>query len=302
MSVSKWQYLPTEAVNPASRKIDTLPLGKIVEVMVRDHRSVLRAVEREKAHIAKAAAMLARSLTKGGRLILVGAGTSGRLGFLEAAEMPPTFGVSPDTVQAVMAGGPSAIFRAKEGAEDDAVEGARAVGRLRPGPDDVVVGISASGITPFVRGAVAHAKAARAGVVGITCDRRSGLKSFADVMITLVVGPEVIAGSTRMKAGTATKIALNMLTTAAMIRMGKTYGNLMVDVRATNEKLRDRARRIIATATGLNDDEADALLAQAQWNVKAAIVMQKAGLPRAKALARLRASDDSVRKALRGRR
>jgi N-acetylmuramic acid 6-phosphate etherase len=246
--------------------------------------------------------MLARSLPKGGRLILVGAGTSGRLGFLEAAEMPPTFGVSPDTVQALMAGGPSAIFRAKEGAEDDAVEGARAVGRLRPRPDDVVVGISASGITPFVRGAVARAKAARAGIVGITCDRRSGLKTFADVMITLVVGPEVIAGSTRMKAGTATKIALNMLTTAAMIRMGKTYGNLMVDVRATNEKLRDRARRIITTATGLNDGDADALLAQAQWNVKAAIVMQKTGLPRAKALARLRASDDSVRKALRGRR
>ena len=302
MSSSKWQHLPTEALNPASREIDTLPLGKIVGVIVRDHRSVLRAVEREESHIAKAAGMLARSLPKGGRLLLVGAGTSGRLGFLEAAEMPPTFGVSPHTVQAVMAGGPSAIFRAKEGAEDDAVEGGRAIGRLRPRPNDVVVGISASGITPFVRGAVARAKAAGAGIVGITCDRRSGLKTFADVMITLAVGPEVIAGSTRMKAGTATKIALNMLTTAAMIRMGKTYGNLMVDVRATNEKLRDRARRIIATATGLDYDEADALLAQAHWNVKAAIVMQKAELPRAKALARLRVADDSVRRALLGRR
>jgi N-acetylmuramic acid 6-phosphate etherase len=302
MSWSKWQHLPTEAMNPASREIDTLPLGEIVGVMVRDHRSVLRAVEREKSHIAKAAGMLARSLPKGGRLILVGAGTSGRLGFLEAAEMPPTFGVSADTVQAVMAGGPSAIFRAKEGAEDDAVGGARAIGRLRPTSDDVVVGISASGITPFVHGAVARAKTAGAGIVGITCDRRSALKTFADVMITLAVGPEVIAGSTRMKAGTATKIALNMLTTAAMIRVGKTYGNLMVDVRATNEKLRDRARRIIATATGLDYDEADALLAQAHWNVKAAIVMQKAELPRAKAVARLRASDDSVRRALLGRR
>lgn len=301
MSSSKWQHLPTEAVNPASRNIDTLPLNTIVGVMVRDHRSVLRSVQREQPHIAKAAGMLARALAQGGRLILVGAGTSGRLGFLEAAEMPPTFGVSPRVVQAVMAGGPSAIFRAKEGAEDDASEGARAIGRLRPTPNDVVVGISASGITPFVRGAVARAKKAGAGVVGVTCDRRSGLRTFADVMITLAVGPEVIAGSTRMKAGTATKIALNMLTTAAMIHMGKTYGNLMVDVRATNEKLRDRARRIIATVTGLGSDEADALLAQAHWNVKAAIVMQKAELPRAKALARLRASDDSVRKALLGR-
>jgi len=302
MSLSKWQHLSTEAVNPASREIDTLALGEIVDVMVRDHRSVVRAVEREKAHIAKAAGMLARSLPKGGRLILVGAGTSGRLGFLEAAEMPPTFGVSPDTVQAVMAGGPSAIFRAKEGAEDDAVEGARAIGRLRPKQNDVVVGISASGITPFVRGAVERAKAARSGIVGITCDRRSGLKKVADVMITLVVGPEVISGSTRMKAGTATKIALNILTTAAMIRMGKTYGNLMVDVRASNEKLRDRARRIIVTATELDYHQADVLLAEAHWNVKAAIVMQKAELPRAKALARLRASGDSVRKALLGRR
>ena len=301
MSSSKWQHLPTEAVNPASRRIDTFPLGKIVDVMVRDHRSVLRAVEREKSHIAKAAGMFARSLPKGGRLILVGAGTSGRLGFLEAAELPPTFGVSPLTVQALMAGGPPAIFRAKEGAEDHAVEGARAIGRLRTTTNDVVVGISASGITPFVRGAVARAKAAGAGIVGITCDRRSDLKTFADVMITLAVGPEVIAGSTRMKAGTATKIALNMLTTAAMIRMGKTYGNLMVDVKATNEKLRDRARRIIATVTGLAYDDVDALLARADWNVKAAIVMQKAGLSRATALARLRASDGSVRKALLGR-
>jgi N-acetylmuramic acid 6-phosphate etherase len=164
--------------------------------------------------------------------------------------------------------------------------------------NDVVVGISASGITPFVHGAVERANAAGARIVGVTCGRRSSLKTSADVMITLAVGPEVIAGSTRLKAGTATKIALNVLTTAAMIRTGKTYGNLMVDVRATNEKLRDRARRIVATATGLQYDAAEALLARANWNVKAAIVMKETGLPRMKALARLRSSDDSVRKAL----
>jgi N-acetylmuramic acid 6-phosphate etherase len=299
---SKWQRLPTEAINPASRTIDTLSLGGIVEVMIRDNRSVLRAVQREKAQIARAAGILAGALQKGGRLILVGAGTSGRLGLLEAAEMPPTFGISRDTVQAVLAGGRSAVYRAKEGAEDDAAEGARAIGRLRPTTRDVVVGISASGVTPFVRGAFARAKSAGAHIVGVTCGRRSDLKKFADVMITLVVGPEVIAGSTRLKAGTATKIALNILTTTAMIRMGKTYGNLMVDVTATNDKLRDRARRIIATATGLEYSAADALLARANWNVKAAIVMQKTGLPRVKALARLRASNDFVRKALPGRR
>jgi N-acetylmuramic acid 6-phosphate etherase len=299
-SSSKWQHLPTEAVNAESRDIDTLPLPEMVDVMVRDHRSVLRSVEHEKSHIAKAAAIVAEQLQDGGRLVLVGAGTSGRLGFLEAAEMPPTFGVSPQAVLAIIAGGPRAIFRAVEGAEDDAEAGARAIARLRPKRRDVIVGISASGITPFVRGAMARAQNAGARVVGVTCDPRSELNGFADVMITLAVGAEVIAGSTRMKAGTATKIALNLITTAAMIRMGKTYGNLMVDVRATNEKLRDRARRIIGDTTGLDPVAATALLTRAQWNVKAAIVMQKTGLSRAKALARLRASDDSVRKALVG--
>ena len=299
---SKWQRLPTEAVNPASRNIDTLSCAGIVEVMAADNRRVLKAVQREKARIARGAELLARAVQRGGRLIFVGAGTSGRLGVLEAAEMPPTFGIRRETVQAIMAGGRSAIYRAKEGVEDDAAEGTRAIRRLRPTSKDVVIGVSASGITPFVRGAVQQAKATRARVVGVTCDPSSDLKKFTDVMITLAVGPEVIAGSTRLKAGTATKVVLNMLTTAAMIRAGKTYGNLMVDVKATNEKLKDRARRIIGTITGLANDDANALLERAQWNVKAAIVMQKTGLTRGKALARLGESGDSVRKALLGRR
>jgi N-acetylmuramic acid 6-phosphate etherase len=199
-----------------------------------------------------------------------------------------------------MAGGPAAVHRAKEGVEDDAWEGERAMRRLRPTRKDVVIGISASGITPFVRGAVARARAAKIPIIGVTCDPRSELKDFADVTIVLTVGPEVIAGSTRLKAGTATKIVLNMLTTAAMVRAGKTYGNLMVDVKSNSDKLRDRGRRIIGAVTGLDYDAADALLRRAKWNVKAAIVMQQTGETYAAALSRLRV-EPRLRKLL-GRR
>jgi N-acetylmuramic acid 6-phosphate etherase len=290
--------LPTEAINRRTLGIDKLSLAEIVEVMILDNRQMLQAVQHEKSRIAQAAGLLTRSLRQRGRLILVGAGTSGRLGVLEAAEMPPTFGIPVETVRAVMAGGPSAVHRAKEGVEDDYHAGARALRRLRPTRKDVVVGISASGITPFVRGAMAHANTARAATIGVTCDPRSELRALANITIILAVGPEVIAGSTRLKAGTATKIVLNMLTTAAMIRVGKTYGNLMVDVQSNSDKLRDRARRIIVTVTGLKPDAAEALLRGAQWNVKAAIVMAKAGLTRTQALARLRAVNDSVRLAI----
>jgi N-acetylmuramic acid 6-phosphate etherase len=244
---SKWEHLATEAVNPRSRDIDTLTPDEIVEVMILDNRHVLAAVQREKTRIARGAELLADAVLKGGRLIFAGAGTSGRLGVLEAAELPPTFGIDPEMAQAVMAGGPAAVHRAKEGVEDDYEAGERAMRGLRPTRKDVVIGISASGMTPFVRGAVASARAARAPIIGVTCDPRSGLKDLADVAIILGVGPEVIAGSTRLKAGTATKIVLNMLTTAAMVRAGKTYGNLMVDVKSNSDTLRDRARRIIGT-------------------------------------------------------
>jgi N-acetylmuramic acid 6-phosphate etherase len=299
---SRWQRLPTEAINPATRAIDTLALTDVIDVMVRDNHEVLGAVRREKTRIAKGAGIIARALQKGGRLVMVGAGTSGRLAVLEAAEIPPTFGTSGAMVQAILAGGRSAVYRAKEGAEDDAVAGARAILRLKPTANDVVVGVSASGVTPFVRGAMARAKSAGSRVIGVTCNRRSPLRPLADVMIALQVGPEVVAGSSRLKAGTATKIVLNMLTTAAMIRIGKTYGNLMVDVKASNEKLRDRARRIVSAITGLNAAAAGALLDRAGWNAKAAIVMQTTGLSRVQALTRLRASGGSVRKALSGRR
>jgi N-acetylmuramic acid 6-phosphate etherase len=229
----------------------------------------------------------------------VGAGTSGRLGILESAEMPPTFSTNPTLVQAVMAGGHKATFTAAEGVEDNYEEGARAITRLRPTKKDVVIGVSASGMTPFVRGALTSARKAGARVVFVTCDPRNELQAFVDLTIAPAVGPEVIAGSTRLKAGTATKIVLNMLTTSAMILIGKTYGNLMVDVNALgSEKLRDRARRIVHIVTDLDYDEAEKLLKRAHWNVKIAIVMQKAGLTYAKAVARLRKSDDLVREAI----
>ena len=297
---SKWQQLPTEAINRSSRDIDTLTAGGVVELMIRDHRNVLSAVGREKRRIARAAQIVAQALRQGGRLIFVGAGTSGRLGVLEAAELPPTFGIAPETAIAVIAGGQAAVFRAREGVEDDRKEGDRLLRRLRLRRNDAVIGISASGITPFVRAGVARARAAGARIIGVTCDARSELKQLADVTIVLQVGAEVIAGSTRLKAGTATKIVLNILTTAAMVQTGKTYGNLMVDVKSNSEKLRDRGRRIIGMVTGLDYDAADALLRRAGWNVKAAILMQHGGLSRTEALSRLRV-EPRLRKLL-GRR
>jgi N-acetylmuramic acid 6-phosphate etherase len=295
---SKWQRLPTEAINPATREIDTLPMPDVIALMIADNRVVLEAVDHEKDRIARVAEIFVEALRGGGRLIFVGAGTSGRLGVLEAAEMPPTFGISSRVVHAIMAGGKDAVHRAKEGVEDDENAGGRALGTLKPSKQDVVIGVSASGATPFVRGALARAKRAGSRCVGVTCNPTSEMRAFADPVISLATGPEVIAGSTRLKAGTATKVVLNMLTTAAMIRTGKTYGNLMVDVQSNSAKLRDRARRIVGAATGLDPEEADALLRRAKGNVKAAIVMQKAGLSLAKALQRLRAARDSVRAAI----
>jgi N-acetylmuramic acid 6-phosphate etherase len=231
-------------------------------------------------------------------VIFVGAGTSGRLGVVEASEMPPTFGTSPKLVQAIMAGGQEAVFRAKEGVEDNYEEGARSIARLRLTNRDVVIGVSASGMTQFVRGGLTRARKAGARIIFVTCWPGSELQNFVDLQIAPAVGPEIIAGSTRLKAGTATKMVLNMLTTISMVRVGKTYGNLMVDVRTGSEKLKDRARRIIGVVTGLDYDAADTLLRQAKWNVKAAIVMQKSGLTLPQALKRLKKADDLVRDAI----
>ena len=295
---SKWQSLPTEAINPSSLGIDKLQPDDIVDLMINEDRKMLAAVQRERERIAVGIEMIATALRKDGRVMLVGAGTSGRLGILESAEMPPTFSTEPTLVQAIMAGGREAVFGAKEGVEDNYEEGARSITRLRPTKKDVVIGVSASGITQFVRGALTRARKAGARIIFVTCDPGTELQTFVDLTISPAVGAEVIAGSTRLKAGTATKLVLNMLTTGAMIRIGKTYGNLMVDVQTGSEKLKDRARRIVNIVTGLEYDEADKLLKRAHWNVKAAIVMQKTGLPYPKALSRLRKAHDSMREAL----
>ena len=295
---SKWQSLPTEAINPSTLGIDKLTADEFVEVMISEDRKMLAAVQRERERIAVGIDMIAAALRKDGRIVFVGAGTSGRLGVLESAEMPPTFSTDPKLVQAIMAGGQGAIFAAKEGVEDNYEEGARSIMRFTPGKKDVVIGVSASGMTQFVRGALTRARRAGARVIFVTCDPNTELTTFVDLTISPGVGAEVIAGSTRLKAGTATKIVLNMLTTGAMVRIGKTYGNLMVDVQTGSEKLKDRARRIVNIVTGLEYDDADRLLKKAHWNVKAAIVMQKTDLPYPKAISKLRKAHDSMREAI----
>ena len=295
---SKWEDLPTEQINPATLAVDTAPVAEVVDLMLVEDRKVLSAVQRERDHIVHGVKIIVQALRKGGRILLVGAGTSGRLGVLEAAEMPPTFGTSPTLVQALMAGGQTAFFKAKEGVEDNYEEGARSVTRLRISKKDVLIGVSASGMTQFVLGALTRARKSGAKIIFITSWPKSELQSVVDLVIAPAVGPEVIAGSTRLKAGTATKLVLNMLTTIAMIKVGKTYGNLMVDVKTTSEKLKDRARRILGVVTGLEYDAADQLLNRARWNVKAAIVMQKTGGTYAAAMKKLRHADDSIREAI----
>ena len=273
---SKWQSLPTEAINPVSLAVDKASVPEIIDMVVNEDRKVIAAVHKERERIAHGVEIVTQALRKGGRIIFIGAGTSGRLGVVEASEMPPTFGTSPTVVQAIMAGGQEAVFRAKEGVEDNYEEGARSIARLRLSKKDVVIGVSASGMTPFVRGGLTRARKAGAKIIFVTCWPGSELQNFVDLQIAPAVGPEIVAGSTRLKAGTATKMVLNMLTTISMIKVGKTYGNLMVDLKSGSEKLKDRARRILVMVTDITYEEADALLRRAKWNVKAAIVMQKA--------------------------
>jgi N-acetylmuramic acid 6-phosphate etherase len=295
---SKWQDLPTEAINPDTFAIDKMAVRDIVDLVNNEDRRVVTAVHRERERIAHGVEILTQALKKGGRIFLVGAGTSGRLGVVEAAEMPPTFGTPPELVQAIMAGGQEAVFRAREGVEDNFEEGARSVARLRVTKRDVIIGVSASGITQFVRGALTGGRKKGARIIFVTCWPGTELQNFVDLIIAPAVGPEVIAGSTRLKAGTATKMVLNMLTTISMIRVGKTYGNLMVDVKTGSEKLKDRARRIVAIVTGVDPEEAGELLLKAKWNVKIAIVMKKAGVTYTQAVRKLKSADDSIREAL----
>ncbi len=268
----KTGHLLTERVNPRTEKLDELPTLGIVESILSEDSTIVSAIEKEKGNIARAVDLITERLARKGRLVFIGAGTSGRLGVIEAAECPPTFGTDPDMILGIIAGGRKAVWRSTEGAEDSSEEARKALKRIDLKKKDVVVGIAASGTTPFVESALDYALKKGSGRILVTCNPVE--TDVPDVVISLLVGPEVITGSTRMKAGTATKMALNMLTTASMVKLGKTYGNLMVDVRPGSAKLRDRARRLVMQIAGVGEERAAELLDHSKWDVKAAIVME----------------------------
>lgn len=292
--------LTTEGVNPATADLDRMDVLGIVRAMNREDAGVAAAVGREAEHIAAAVAGIAARLRAGGRLVYIGAGTSGRLGVLDASECPPTFGTPPGLVVGWIAGGPDALTNAAENVEDDTLAGRRDAEALKIVAADALVGIAASGRTPYVLGAVAYARAQGALTIALACNADTPLAAACEIAIAPVVGPEVVSGSTRLKAGTAQKLVLNTLSTGAMVLLGKTYGNLMVDVRATNAKLRRRAVTIVQRATGLDDDAAARLLHECGDEVKTAIVAAKAGVSPDAARARLAAAGSVVRAAIEG--
>jgi N-acetylmuramic acid 6-phosphate etherase len=295
----RWARLLTESRNPRSRRLDTLSTDRVVALLLDEDRRAIASAARERPRIARAARLVAQALEECGDVVFIGAGTSGRLGVLEAAECPPTFGSDPRRIRAVMAGGKDSVFLAREGAEDDETAGRREGIRLRA--NDLLVGISASSVTPFVLGAIAAARRRRARTVLVTCAPGRGLRRLADVVVVVRTGPEVLTGSTRLKAGSATKAVLNAITTAAMVRLGKVYENLMVDLRPTSAKLVDRSRRVVASATGKREQEAARLLRAAGGEIKTAIVMGRLGVNAAAARARLARARGHVRPALRAR-
>jgi len=290
-----WSKLPTESRNPRSSRLDRLSMPRVVALLLDEDRRALAAAVRTAPAVARAATLAADALEAGGRIVFLGAGTSGRLGVLEAAECPPTFGSAPERIVGIMAGGEGAVFRAVEGAEDREDVGRREGRALRK--RDLLVGISASSVTPFVHGALAAARSKGARTVLVTCAPRPGLKALADVVVAIPTGPEVLTGSTRLKAGSATKAVLNAITTAAMVRLGKAYENLMVDLRQTSAKLVDRARRIVATAADVSGAEADRLLRAAGGEAKTAIVMGRLHVSAAEARTRLARAGGHVRRA-----
>ena len=290
--------LTTEARNPLTQDIDNLSALEIVKLINSEDEKVARAVEEVAESIAQAIDVIADRLSGGGRLIYVGAGTSGRLGVLDAVECPPTFNTDPELVIGLIAGGPKGLLQAVEGAEDSREMGCRDLQMLELTDLDVVVGIAASGRTPYVIGALDYARKTGAFAIGFSCNQDAELRDHADLSIIPLVGPEVLSGSTRLKAGTATKMVLNMLTTGAMVRLGKTYSNLMVDVRATNSKLAERAIRIVATAASCTSAEAGDLLMHCDGEVKTAIVSHSTGVSPDEARARLNSVGGHLRRAL----
>ena len=272
----KTGHLLTEKINPRTLHLDKCSPLEVVELILQEDRPIVEAVHKQKDSIAKAIELVVGRLKLGGRLFFIGAGTSGRLGVIEAAECPPTFGTDPSLIQAFIAGGRDAIWQSIEGAEDSRTEAEGFLEEAGLSKDDTVIGIAASASTPFVEGGLQYAKNLGSGSVLVTCNPVNS--SIAEVTIELLVGPEVVVGSTRMKAGTVTKMVLNMITTASMVQLGKTYGNLMVDVQPKSAKLRDRAKRIVMHIAEVSEEKAEELLEQSAWDVKASIVMEKKGL------------------------
>ena len=291
--------LPTEARNPATENLDRLTTLELVRALHASDREAIAAVGAELPRIALAVEAIVARLEQGGRLFYLGAGTSGRLGVLDASEYPPTFNTPPEMVQGLIAGGDAALRHSIERAEDDEAQGRHDLEACRFSDKDVLVGTASSGRTPYVLGGMKYARELGALSIGLSCVHGSPLTRAADLAITPATGPEPVTGSTRMKAGTATKLVLNMLSTGAMVRLGYVFGNLMVNVQPTNEKLRDRAARIVATVTGLGQDKAAALLHSA-GSVKTAIIMEKLRIGRDAAEKRLAAAHGRLRSALEG--
>jgi len=294
------EKLLTEQANPASAEIDALPTEEALRIINSEDQKVAAAVEREIPSIARAVDAIAAAMERGGRLFYIGAGTSGRLGVLDASECPPTFSVPPEMVQGIIAGGEAALSRATEATEDDEGMGLRDLQAHGFTARDVLVGITASGRTPYVLGAIAEARRLGALTIGLSCTPDSELARAVSIAITPLVGPEVVAGSTRLKSGTAQKLVLNMLSTGVFIRLGYVYGNLMVNVQPKNRKLVDRARRIVAQAAGTTYQRAGELLESSGRSVRTAILMGKTGMPREEAEQRLAAAGGRIREALHG--
>ncbi|EJL43529.1 N-acetylmuramic acid 6-phosphate etherase [Brevibacillus agri] len=290
--------LQTEMRNPASERLDQMTALEIVTLMNEEDHKVAVAIKRVLPQVAEAVEQIVQALSGGGRLFYFGAGTSGRLGVLDAAECPPTFGTDASVVRGIIAGGAQAMTEAIEGAEDSHELGRQDVREAGVGQGDVVVGIAASGRTPYVLGALEEARARQAATIALSCNPDPDSSKSADIAINIEVGPEVVTGSTRLKAGSATKMVLNMLTTASMVQLGKVYGNLMVNVQATNQKLRERAKHIVMQVTGASYEEADRLLGEAAGDVRVAIVMQKTGLAAKEAAERLARAGNKVRAAI----
>ncbi len=291
-------HLLTEQVNPLSQNLDQLSALEIVDLFNQEDARTITAIAEARVEMAEAVERIAQAMRKGGRLFYVGAGTSGRLGVLDASECPPTFCTPPELVQGIIAGGAGALIRSSEDLEDRPEDGAEAIAHHQVKNVDVVVGITAGGTTPYVHGALLAARQRGAGTVFIACVPQNQVPAHVDIDIRLLVGPEILAGSTRLKAGTVTKLALNILSTGAMVRLGKVYGNRMVDVAVTNQKLRDRALRMIEDLTQLNREDAGTLLDASGKSVKLSLLMHWTGLSREESQTLLETHDGQLRQAV----